>query len=582
MRIWKRALSIGLAAVLTAAVATGCHSGRASSQVNSSSKGGGASSDVNPAGVFPITKDKITISVYADIDPKADVNNNSFLKWFAEKTNVTLKVTARPSNSSDTTTTKNLLLASGNYPEMFLMQQPSAFSMSEMLEYGEKDKILVPLNSYLKEYGDNFKKIYGQFPQLEKIMAAPDGNIYGLNNADQCGHCQAYPKMWVNMDWLNKLHMQVPTTTDEFEQMLKAFKEQDPGGVGSKNVIPLTSDLDETLDYWLMNSFVPYSPNTAKWLTGSNECYVDQAGTIHFAANTDAFKQGLTYMHKLYAEGLVDPAAFSQTMAQAQQTVEKKPERVGAFVAMHIGCDVDINDKATYGAYHAIDPLKGPDGAQYQCNVYGNSWVNQNTGAYVAITDKCKNPAAAFRVLDYFMDPTVTMMKENGTEGTDWQTVPAGSKNVLGGEDKYRLINLPANSALSNSKMNRTFGAGSFLNTYAFRQTYQPNVSSSVLNSDPSYYESRLEVETEPLTKFFYPYDLPNQLFMDEDDMSNFSEMAKNINTYVGKSVAQFVTGGENLDSDWNTYVQTLDQYKLKDFLSLYQKAFDSYNKGAK
>ncbi len=58
--------------------------------------------------------------------------------------------------------------------------------------------------------------------------------------------------------------------------------------------------------------------------------------------------------------------------------------------------------------------------------------------------------------------------------------------------------------------------------------------------------------------------------------------MEKNINSYVGKSVAQFVTGNKNFSSDWDTYLKTLDGYKLNNFLSLYQKAYDNYNKGAK
>ncbi len=589
----KRAIGFILIAMLLISSAAGCGSaggtkttiaGSNASGLDSAPAEGGQAdaSGVSAAGQLPIVKDKLTITCYVDIDPKADVEKNEFLKYLEEKTNVTLKVTKRPSNASDTTTTKNLLLASNDYPEVFLMSQTSAFSMSEMIKYGTQDKIFIPLNGLIDKYGYELKKLYDQYPQLKQIMVATDGNIYGLNSGDQCHHCGSYPKMWVNMEWLKKLNMPVPTTTEEFEKMLLAFKTQDPGNVGSKNVIPLTADIDETIDYWLVNSFIPYSAHTCKWLTGSNECYVDESGKVIFSADKPEFKDALAYMHKLYSQGLIDKAAFSQTMEQAKATAMKKPLSVGAFVDMHIGCTIDINDKEAYGTYHAIPPLKGPGGVQYQSNIYGISSVNQNTSAQFAITDKCKNPEAAFRVVDYFMDPEVSLLKSRGTQGVDWDYAKPGIPSVLGPDVKYTLINHPTNSDLANTLMNRTLYSGCFLDTKEFRNLYTPSPAEDVLNSDPTYYEARLEKETIPLEKYYYPYDLPNMLFMSDDDTAKFNEMATNINTYVGKSLAEFVVGSKDINNDWDAYLNDLKNYKLDEFLQLYQKAYDNFAKGAK
>ena len=40
--------------------------------------------------------------------------------------------------------------------------------------------------------------------------------------------------MWVNSEWLKKVGMDVPKTTDEFKEMLKRFKETDLNGNGKK------------------------------------------------------------------------------------------------------------------------------------------------------------------------------------------------------------------------------------------------------------------------------------------------------------------------------------------------------------
>jgi putative aldouronate transport system substrate-binding protein len=544
---------------------------------DASAAAAGESQDAEP-GQLPLAKDKVTIEVYADMDVKADADNNEFLKGLAEKTNVTLKVTARPSNASDVSTTKNLLMASNDYPEMFLMNQPASFTMSELVKYGMQDKTFIPLNEYIDKYGYELKKIYSEFPELKKIMVAPDGNIYGLNSANQCGHCMAYPKMWVNMNWLDKLGMKVPETTDEFYSMLKAFKEQDPGGVGAKNVIPLTADIDEPIDCWIVNSFIPYSAKTGRWLTGSNACYADDSNKVVFSADKAAFKEALAYMNKLYKEGLVDIAAFSQTSEQMKQTVMKKPMPVGAISAMHLAQGADLNDKEVYGAYHAIAPVAGPNGVRYQSNVYGKSFVSGNTTAFATITDKCKNPEAAFKVLDYFMNEEVTMKKMWGVEGTDWNRIPAGQKNIRGGEAKYQQIRHAENTDLANSLKDRTFWIGPMLNLISFRDTYCPAQPEDVLNTDPNFYEARLESETIPLEQYFYPRDLPNQLFMTVEETDEFNEIANNINTYVTKSIAQFVIGDKNLEGDWDSYINDLKNFKLDRFLELYQKAFDNFN----
>ena len=39
-------------------------------------------------------------------------------------------------------------------------------------------------------------------------------------------------KLWIYQPWLDALGLEMPQTTDEFEQVLLAFKEQDPNGNG--------------------------------------------------------------------------------------------------------------------------------------------------------------------------------------------------------------------------------------------------------------------------------------------------------------------------------------------------------------
>jgi putative aldouronate transport system substrate-binding protein len=554
------------------------------------------SDKVNPAGQFPITNEKTVITCYANVQIDVDTDKNEFLRWFEEKTNITLKVTNRPSNMTDESTTKNLLIASGDYPEIFLVTaSPSKFTMPELLKYGMEDKILIPLNDLIDNYGFESKKLYEEFPDLRKIMTAPDGNQYGLNNGNQCGHCKAMPKMWVNMDWLEKLNMPVPTTTDEFEKMLLAFKNQNPDGIAAKDVIPLLFEKEDTADAWIVNSFIPYSPVIGCCLFGSNYCYTDASKKIIFSADKPEFKEALIYMNKLYEQDLIDKAAFSQTSDQAKVTMAVTPLRVGAYTGMHQAMvqnpwSGQPQDILIYKTFHAIAPVAGPKGVRYQVNTYGNSSVNQNTHALAVITNKCKNPEAAFRVLDAMMSEEVTMRKDFGVPDVDWELLPAGMPALRGGDAKYSsgldplkgLNEADAKAkteALKEQYGSRKFQCGMWRDTVVFRNLFLPIVDEALVDSDPKYFETRLESETIPLEKYYYPYDLPNMLFMSADDTAEFGEMTTNINTYVARSVAEFVMGSRDIETGWEGYLADLKNYELEQMLALYQKAFDSYNK---
>ena len=71
---------------------------------------------------------------------------------------------------------------------------------------------------------------------MRDYITTPNGNIYSLPNVDGSLHVQ------YNMKWLDNLGLEMPTTTEEFYQVMKAFKEQDANGNGDLNdEIPLST-----------------------------------------------------------------------------------------------------------------------------------------------------------------------------------------------------------------------------------------------------------------------------------------------------------------------------------------------------
>ena len=92
------------------------------------------------------------------------------------------------------------------------------------------------------------------------LITSPDGEIYGLPQVNECYHCFYSQRAWINSDWLENVGMDVPQTTEEFVDVLTAFKEQDANGNGDPNdEIPLaaaTTGWNGNIDGFLMNPFV--------------------------------------------------------------------------------------------------------------------------------------------------------------------------------------------------------------------------------------------------------------------------------------------------------------------------------------
>ena len=138
-------------------------------------------------------------------------------KSYEEQTNVHINWISI--ESADATTAFNLTLASHDYPDVYARR----FSTSEIMMCAD-DNVLLPLNDLIDDYAPNLKQKWEENPSFVKYMTAPDGNVYTFFDADTGTHLLAENKMFVYKPWLDKLGLDVPETTEEFKDMLIAFR----------------------------------------------------------------------------------------------------------------------------------------------------------------------------------------------------------------------------------------------------------------------------------------------------------------------------------------------------------------------
>ncbi len=514
---------------------------------------------VAPAGEFPIVSEPLTIKAFICPNTSVkDYNDNEYTRWLTELTNITLELDIPP--VADAQQKLNLMLASGDLPEVIIGCNIRLDQVQILANQG----LLLPLNDYIDQYGVEFKKVYEAYPQIEDLITMLDGKIYGLPHVNDCYHCSMSQKMWVYQPWLDKLGLEVPTTTEEFYQMLKAFKEQDPNGNGEADEIPLSGTVftnggwHSPIDQFLMNSFVYndlVTPNGGRSL-------ILEDGTVKAAFTEPGCQEGLKYLNKLYSEGLIDPQAFTNDSSLIQQLGENADVPIlGAVGAGWYGVFTQNGGPSgRWKEYTPIAPLEGPSGMRQTPRT-----PFQPTGGQAAfvITNQAQNPEAAFRLADVFFGFDSTTNSVFGVEGEDWVRASDTDVSIAGGKALYTVLKVwggePQNRHWSQTVP--TFRT----NEYRMAQTYN---------------------EEDPLERWLFewtrdlmePYGTADKavppLVFTEDQSKLFGELKTSIDTTMDEWFANFVIGNADVDADWETYLATLESTGLSQYLEIYQTAY--------
>ena len=489
---------------------------------------------------------------------KAPMEDNDFTKLVEQKFNVKIKWDLAPADAL--TDRRQLLLASGDYPEVFL---EGKFTNTDLQTYG-KQGVLIPLNDLIDKYAPNLKALMEKKPYLKEAMTAPDGNIYGIPRFNECYHCTYSQKFWINKEWLDKLGLAVPTTTDELYTVLKAFKTQDPNGNGKADEIPLTGAPNKSvwngnIDAYLMNAFV-YNDND-KYLIVNN-------GKVDFAANKPEWKEGLAYMHKLYSEGLIDKASFTQNDQAVSQLGNKEgDEVVGSITTALLSYLVNVWDDNITRHQHwvIVPPLKGPNGVQL-------AGVSQGLGEFAfAITNKADEAqqVAAMKIVNYLFSEEGALYSEYGpTEGIGWNKAQPGEKNIWGEQAKYSFENLKPQDP--NVVRNDSW---SLLGPKDMSKEFRDLFASAQDPLSSKGYETRLAQATKQYEPYAPKEFYPSSAWIRPEDTDTAAQLTTSIKDYVQSNMAQFIIGSKNLDKDWDAYVKGFDGLNLKQYIEIYQNA---------
>ncbi len=513
---------------------------------------------------FPIVQEKIELRVFAPLSSNiADLATNVWTKRQEELTNVHIVWETVPSASQNEKV--NLMLASGTLPDIFLGCSGALTPTAQMV-YGPTGTF-VDLKPLIDEHGYWIKKMYEQVPYIEAAITAPNGAIYSLPQVNECFHCYYAQKMWINRTWLDKLGLQMPTTTEEFKQVLIAFRDNDPNGNGKKDEIPLmgnTNGWNARLHGFLMCAFT-YTD------IGDGIAIAQDGKTVELSFMKDEYREGLKYLADLFKEGLIGEATFTQTDTEQKTVVESGDVPiVGAAPAGWFGVFAELGGKRQQD-FEVVPPLTGPEGFR-TCGYFPYGY---GTGQFV-ITKENKYPEISIKWADYLFSPEASLAYiEAGREGIEWRNGEEGETDVWGRPAKWTRMDTEFN--YSEAQNVHYYQMGPSFRSFDWRESwYVPSTREDYYGA--AGYEGRLHNETAKYVDARPANVFPPSLFMNQDDANEISRVRPSINSFRDEMITAFIVGTSDInnDAEWQAYLDGLEGFEASYYLSILQRNYDA------
>ena len=534
--------------------------------------------DINHANNLPISDGSLTLTIFQSLTSTVtslDMGKNQFTDILSKATGINLQFVTAP--ASDATTKLNLLLSSGDYPDII---SNNILGLNGMALYASQG-VFVPLDAYIDKWGVNTKAVLERYPGVRALITASDGMIYSLPNINDCYHClRGEGRNWYYRPWIDSLNGgKIPQTAAEFEDYLIKIRDGDPNGNGKKDEVPLAFRKD---DIWFA---INWAANFFQKFPAKGWANVD--GKITPLYVDEQFRQTLKWLNELYSQGLILKDAFSIT---GDDLIAIGEDPAGATLGNIVGWGPEAGtkkagDSKRWFEYFVMPPVAGPAGERNTVfnpnSVYGNGWF---------VTDKCQDPEAATRLGDVLLDEYYGYSSYIGPEGQSWTYASPGDIALNGKPAVFKeLVTYGAQPEnCSWDQTNITFRPDNFrLSQYAegvdtiykyFDNPFDAGLRDQAAalpsyNEIMKYYGSQKSLSPYQIDA---KYVIPPLLYSDAD-ASEVADIEAVIDPYLLQMFAAFVTGQENLDAGFDKYVSDLNQMGLDRLTAAKQRAYDAY-----
>lgn len=448
-------------------------------------------------------------------------------KHIQEANNVVLKGVAPTTPGGDKNEQFNLMLASGELPDIIHTEKNNVNKNT--------DKLFMPLDDLINEYGPNIKAALESDPIMKSAATGPDGKIYYLPYLPDGDVSET---LYIRRDWLDKFDLPVPTTVAEYEEALRIFREKDANGNGKKDEIGYF-DRENANGIWgIINLY-----------GASNEAYVVD-GVVMDDKYTPEFKNVVKDVARIYKDGLIDPEIYTRGKDSRDVMFQ---QNIGASTVDWVtstGAYQEKYQEQIQGLdWEPILPPAGPDGVvrtQYsRANVSEWGW---------GISKTCKDPVAAIKLFDYMFSEEGQRTMNFGIEGLTY--------DMVDGKPQFNEATLTHEKGVAQYLQELGYIQVAYPQDFEYERQFSSPLSLEGID---------LYTEAAPFLQI-----VPNLgLGYTEEELKLISEKQPALKAYTDEMLQKWVLGSEDIDKSFDKYLEKAAQLGAHEITAAHQAAYD-------
>ncbi len=442
-------------------------------------------------------------------------------------TNVTLKGVAPTTPGGDATEQFNLVLASGDIPDIIHASKSNIMKNSS--------KLVQPLEDLIAEHAPNLNKYLEENPIVKAAATGTDGHICFIPFIRDGSVSEV---MFIRKDWLDKYNLPIPKTTEEYENALRTFREQDANGNNKKDEIGF---FDRDNLYGIPAVFNLYGTALTPYI---------EDDVVKDDRYTEKFKEAVKNVARIYEEGLIDPEIFTRGKDARDIMFQ---QNIGASTVDWIASTAAYQTKYE-GEIPGLEwvPILPPaDESGKSMTEYSRDLLS---GWGWSISKNCSDPVAAIKLFDYFFTEEGRRLMNFGIEGETYDMVdgqPIFKESVLKGEK-------PVVDQLEDIGYLQI----GYKQDFEYERQWTDDLA---LVGVDEYMKAQPFLKTVGSLSLSYT----------GEELEFLSKKQPALASYIDEMIQKWVLGSEDIDASFDGYLKKIEELGASEVLAVHQAAYD-------
>ncbi|MEG1442202.1 MAG: extracellular solute-binding protein [Oscillospiraceae bacterium] len=532
-RTFKKLVVTGLALTLAVTTLAGCGAKKKDTAADLSNI------ETMTENTLPISKEEITLDVWCENGAKDFVksyNDMSAVDEIAKRTGVRLNF-VHPTGA--TQEQLNIILASNDYPDIIFSNWDS--KAAKVLD----DNIAIRLNDYIDKLAPNFKKILEQEKGIKEQITLPTGDIVSFPQLALDDKFLCYDGYFIRQDWLDKVGKKVPTTIDEWHDVLVAFKTQDPNGNGKADEIAFGG-----LPYMFKDAFISSFGVTTYYSLDP------KTQKMTHASLQPGYKEYIATMAQWFKEGLIDPNYLNAGKKEVDALMLN--DTLGAYYGDNNNSMPKYMQMKPELKLTAVPYPIGPAGKAYYPTPAVIRTARSQGGI---ITSSCKNVKEAVRICDYLYSEEGQTLLNWGIEGESFTKDANGKKQFTDKILKNPEGKVPYEAICQYFTNRGIMGVVQYEAASGLESNLDPKIKA--VKADSVKYAQEAD-------KSLLTYNLK----LTVEESREFDLIESEVKTYRDEMVSKFILGIEPIEN-YDKFVNDMKSLKIERAIEIQQAAYD-------